>query len=217
MSNYNQIAHQSRSMGFGGLPGGQVDINFPSLQFGGPGNTLADDSKFLYTLSLQNTAASGTATGRLFAPDSLSTGRVVEGAFNDTSSAAGLVGAGNPRTVAFLNEFVNKNPCLINKIYVTSTSTTNFNYTWTVKRWSPFTDQLESEPLRPYAKTNEYREQATEMTIRQPIFVGNQSYIEIPVLFGTTLYLHMHFAAIQNDNLLFYRTIEQLMQQYRAQ
>lgn len=216
---YSQsVESAARSLPFTGLAGGSYDMNFGNLKFGGDEGLLSQDSKDLFSVTLTNTAVAGnTRTARFFAPDSSSTGRVVEGAFNDTSNAAGLVAESNPRAIGWLNEFVRRNPSLINKIYVSTDDNMNLGFTWNIYRWSPFASQLESTPIRPASKTNEYRNQSNEVTIKQEIFVGSQSYIEIPVKAQTSITLHFYFLAISNPELLFARQIDAMKRSLQAQ
>lgn len=183
----------------------------------------ADPALSGFSLTLENTAIDGplSRTVNMFAPESETAGGFYEGAAQgfvsdgpvvDLGGYHGLIASGHPNRIAVLNSFIRRNPCMISKVFISSSSAINFNYPVLLKKLSPFSSQGEDTVLRLIRAGGEDRAQANERTIETEIYLSDQEYLQVQIRNESSLTFHFEFAFFMNAAA----TFRQLMQQMKS-
>ncbi|MCX6265867.1 MAG: hypothetical protein NTW16_00715 [Bacteroidetes bacterium] len=174
------------------------------VDFGGYNKTFANAAEsgrlFIVTLTNAN-AASRTALlcpGYLYYPGSTMNGAILDGAFNDTTGAAGLTGSGSPKSVTEFFAFVSNAPVAISGIKIESTLASQVAQQLIIEHMSPF-KQLEQQiiNLGSYQNENTFRDKI--VTIPTPnLVLSNNTKIYLPIVGSSTCTITFLAGAILN-------------------
>ena len=174
------------------------------VDFGGYNKTFANAAEsgriFIMTLTNAN-AASRTALlcpGYLYYPGTTMNGAVLDGAFNDTTGAAGLTGAGSPKSVTEFFAFVSNSPVAISGIKIESTLATQVSQQLVIEHMSPFkTLEQQIINLGSYQNENTFRDKI--VTIPTPnLIMSNNTKIYLPIVGSSSCTITFLAGAILN-------------------
>ena len=183
---------------------GYTGYNDDFVDFGGFNKSFANaaDSGRLFVMTLTNpNAASRTALlcpGYLYYPGSTMNGAVLDGAFNDTTGAAGLTGGGSPKTVNEFFAFIGTAPVQVAGIKIESTVAAQVSQQLIIEHLSPFkTLEQHIINLGSYQNENTFRDKI--VTIPTPnLVLSSHTKIYLPIVGTSTCTVTFLAGAVLN-------------------
>lgn len=192
--------------GYEGDFDGYTGENDDFVDFGGFNKSFANaaDSGRIFVMTLTNAnAANRTALicpGYLWVPAGGSaTGAAAEGAFNDTTGAIGLSGAGSPKTITEFFAFIANSPVAVAGIKIESTVATQVSQQLIIEHMSPFkTMEQQIINLGSYQNENTFRDKI--VTIPTPnLVLSSNTKIYLPIVGTSTCTVTFLAGAIANQ------------------
>jgi len=155
-----------------------------------------------FSVSVVNAnAAARTAVlyaGYLLANTTLAPGLLVEGAFNDTSGAAGLTGATlEAKSIQELNLFLNACPTRLLAFKIQSNLSGQLNNNLTYQRNNPFKTE-ETITIRPKNFINQDTFQNDQVTFPVDVQLDQLAKLQYPFIGASTNYVTFYFGASLN-------------------
>jgi hypothetical protein len=158
------------------------------------------DKQFVVTIVNAN-AAKRTAllfAGYVKGNATLAPGQLIEGAFNDTSGAAGLTGStASEKSIEELLLFVNSVPTRLLALKIKSTVSDQASESFTYQRLSPF-QTLPTKILRPDNFQNQDTYQDKIVTFPANVQIDDQAQLKCPVVGASTIRIAFFFGTSIN-------------------
>jgi hypothetical protein len=184
-----------------------VGYNDDFVDFGGFNTSFANagDSGRLFVMTITNTDVAAAhscyiAPGLLYTPGGNINGVVKDGAFNDVNGAAGLTGAGSPKSIDTFFAFLQHNPIHIMGFKVEGSIAAQVAQIVVVTEQSPFKD-LQSKPINlgSYQNENTFRDKIVTVPTKN-LILSNQVQMLIPIPAGCTTTITLLVGGILNTS-----------------
>lgn len=184
---------------FDGGGGGYIGLGDPFLNFSGNTGSFAEPISRgkLYTITLTNVNANAR-TAKL-CPGLLynAVGLITDGAFNDTTGAAGLSASGTPQAIVYFNAFINQYPTLVAGFKVSTNNILQFEQDIVIYKQSPFKTHA-SRIINVAAYASEANPNTTLISVQESFYMDNQTVVEYTVLGATSVSIGLFFGVSLN-------------------
>ena len=174
------------------------------VDFGGFNKSFANagDSGRIFVMTIVNAAGGNLSAylcpGYTYYPGTTANGVALDGAFNDTSGAAGLTGSGTPKAIKEFFSFLMYSPVAIGGIKIESSVATQVSQQLIIEHLSPF-KVLEQQiiNLGSYQNENTFRDKI--VTVPTPnLVMSSNTRITLPIVAGSTCTITFLAGAILN-------------------
>lgn len=166
------------------------------------GINLAKNGGQTFTFTIANANAALRVAALCGGIDPNFVGLVKTGAFNDVNGAAGLSGAGQPKSIELLTNFIRHNPLRISTIQIASTDAAQTYQTMVIKFDSPFRD-LESKniPLQAHVSPGDFKDKLVIVPAHQyGMQMDNQTQILLPIPGNSTATITIYVGPVLNSS-----------------
>jgi len=180
------------------------------LQYGSRHGNVLDNpekSSIRYKLTLSNEDGGGNTRTAIIGGPKGTLGLIDDGAFADKADAAGLIGSGKTTSIAQLNHYLDTTDGLVGMMRLRTTNAAQYDEIFTLKQKS-FDKNAQEEFIDPQDFQNEASYNEKIITIKRPFVLGQNNFMEIPVIDGVTLTITMWFAVVNNNTLGFIQKLQ---------